>query len=1143
MPVQPSDSQKQPKDGLKLDVSFSSTVVDLSLIVQQAMKSGALEAARSPLSEWLQDHPDARQVLVTGVTRALADPAYFRLLKAQLMRFPWLQSRYDEFLQRGPNALDDSELAQLVLSPEQMHGLQARIRDDFTRFWVEAVDDAMEAAAQATGKSRLSISNLAEQVRSLVQKKNSTRLHRAASTRPATVNSAVAMQRRANRSSAPENSSLDTFIAARLGQLEDKLENENDVYKRLGVILHECQNVVHGYAGEISIILPPGQAQANDWLRVVARSGPAAEGLPYLVPARIGITGRVMRTGQTAEVPRTLEDDDFRAAMSDCNPIAEIYHEEHWREYQESLKGLRSALKIPLWKQHEVVGVLGIHCPEAREFGRPHVDLAQALARRAAIEVSNLLDMEEPRLPWDPGVSREASMAQLATTAEIAKSSASASVAFDKQQAVLLSDPDYIEAVSHGPREKLRAVATRLADTACVATGAYRAAVRFIDPCQESLVVIGHAGEDGSWPSDFLTAPVRLSEDTAAGHAIRTRESYYLEDTAQKWMLEGEKRVPTHYRPVTPTARAHASILLQHEGHILGVLSVDWKLAGACDGRMRKLLEGLVERFGFALKAFSIDALFLSLDGLLSRASYANTEPDYEEFLRIVAKMVGARQGAIFLREADTGFYHAVASLVHTNWSRDTHFYRPGQGVTGFVIKHNCSVRVADLRDQKELLDVFPSDPPIWEDHLCDGKDDNDRNFSYLGVPIAVGDHVYAVIRVADTKCGFTSYDQKCVEAAAARLATLLEKYDRRKKAEQLTVLASAIAAAKSRSILAKRVFAVLKDVLGDCTCWIRLVEGRQGDGPAALMRFAVSDPSWASRTPRVRRLGQGIAGRCASERRTMLFDFPTLEAAVADPSVPRIVGEDPANGELFQEFRSIACVPLCAESAVVGTLLICRKNHLSLTAGDVSFVQEVADLVGPAFVMARSTEGSKMTVRLLKATNTFLLESLSRGKSSQGEQQLLVEVCCAIRNGLGGHGVAAWVYEPQENAFRCHFSEGLKDLPIPNLDWSWVFWQLKGSPLIVLEPEEDRRLVEFFGPGRTTLGEIVRGCQGTIIPIATADGQLDALFLVVADLGSQVSHDRVQEAEALLRGLPISLVRRGLYSDSLTPSRFAVPR
>src|SRR5262249_59238995 len=102
---------------------------------------------------------------------------------------------------------------------------------------------------------------------------------------------------------------------------------------------------------------------------------------------------------------------------------------------------------------------------------------------------------------------------------------------------------------------------------------AFRVCVRLITPRRE-LVPIGHAGPPDSWSPQFLTTPQSLDgPPSAAGQAIDTASTYVVDDVDNP---------PGPLLRVPPATGSHASIPLRALGHVLGVMSVDWKVRGDC---------------------------------------------------------------------------------------------------------------------------------------------------------------------------------------------------------------------------------------------------------------------------------------------------------------------------------------------------------------------------------------------------------------------------------------------------------------------------------------------------------------------------------------------------------------------------------
>src|SRR5207302_1856985 len=144
-----------------------------------------------------------------------------------------------------------------------------------------------------------------------------------------------------------------------------------------------------------------------------------------------------------------------------------------------------------------------------------------------------------------------------------------------------------------------------------------------------------------------------------------------------------------------------------------------------------------------------------------------------QQFLQTVADMVSVQRGAIFLRRPGSGRYDLAAHLVHPDWAGNpSFFYESGQGLTGWIVKHNRPLCIANISDEIELRTLAPH--LHWQDRVSDTLAREHTHAAYLGEPIAVQDEVFGVIRFANSsKLRFSRSDQRIVCSAAVRLADL----------------------------------------------------------------------------------------------------------------------------------------------------------------------------------------------------------------------------------------------------------------------------------------------------------------------------------------------------------------------------------
>jgi GAF domain-containing protein len=764
--------------------------------------------------------------------------------------------------------------------------------------------------------------------------------------------------------------SPESEVQHELAVLEHLLASARDTPRKLSVILERCRQDLHCHSGDVLILRGP------HWLEVLARHDLAAGPHDPFVPARPGITGRALRTGQTQVVVDTRADPDFLRALEEDEDWARTYGES-WVRHRQFLERSRACVKVPLRHDGRVLGVLCLHREDAGPFNRTMVRLVEALAGRAAQEVAAYLHQED----------------------QVRRHTA----ALDGTGSV----EDLARQVGSLPRAGAQArLAAELARVAWQRSGAARAAVSLLAPDGQSLETVALAGPEGAWP-DPVTSRHLLQGDFAAQHAIATRQSYVIPDTSEPGI---------HFQPVPPVAFSHAAILVRVGSHILGVLGLDWDVRDGCAPGLRDALEDLAGRYALALKAHGTDDLFAELERCLP-AYREGAAPDTQRFLELVAQKVGGRQGATFLRRPETGRYHLAANLLHPDWSGEEQFYEAGEGVTGWVAKHNRAVRVRNLNDPAELAALCPEDPPRWAYKCYDGRERGDLNHTYLGVPVAVGDEVLGVLRLASTNCasGFGNYDQQIAVAAAARLAGALYQRQEARRMAALLALTAPRLRPEGPAELATRIFTALAEGIGACTCAAHLLE-RDSSGGEALRRVAGGD-------------GAGLPARAWERGAEILYEDAAAEGLAA---------EAPGSG---------ACVPLTAEGTFVGTLHLHRAHRRALSPADLAFLRQVASWAGPALGRAGAA-----------APGAPLAERYLAWLSAPPEQRgpALVEVGAALVGLFGASEAWLWAADAPDGFLRRRAAWPVPDAePHELATEAAVREALAGRPFVALTPPE----------------------------------------------------------------------------------------
>ena len=726
-------------------------------------------------------------------------------------------------------------------------------------------------------------------------------------------------------------------IACQLDRLDQDLLGVKKTVERLQVILDRTvEAVIHDgnqseedrlpseskwFSGDISVV--DEEEQPRRWLRVVVASGLNGACLPFFVPGDVGLVGRVIRSGRTTVIPTASTDPGLQSAISSDNLLAERYGYDSLRRYQAFLRSVSSSLHVPLKRGSQVVGVVSLYCHKHKEFQRGNVRLIEKLAKRAAVEVAFYLGSQGgTTIPLEgPGSNEELA----------------------RRIAICGGQPEAAQ----------KELCHTLMSVILQQTGAYRVGIRLLSPERQSLVDQGHLGY---WADSELAQEVLLSEDTAGCYAVKSGKSYFINDTTQAYVEQHGRCVPVHYKPRQPEARSHASILIRHGSHLMGVVGVDWNRPGVIDTSTCQTLEQLADRYAVALKAFSVDSLWSLVYGQPpGDDTQEEAVPDLSALLNAVARMVGAQQGAIFLRRPDTGRYHLTASMNHRDRSGDEYWYEAGEGVTGWVLQYNRPLRVANLKDSSELKAVHPTDPPVWKDKIYDGQVRDDQNWTYLGVPIAIGNEVLGILRLANgvNDLGFSSYEQVVAMAAAAQMAGPLYARENARRTGVFRRATDRVLLAESLDCVAKVAFETLQLGLGTCASAIFLVETSE-DVDSRLVRLASNDSFWNECSFSTKR-GEGLCGHVWRTGGSLVFQDRK------DGKIARFLAQEPEDAK-FSRFQSGTCVALLDGTDVSGTFLVCREARRALTPGDCAFVEQVAQIVGHGIRLARQRQSEQST-------------------------------------------------------------------------------------------------------------------------------------------------------------------------------------
>ncbi len=227
--------------------------------------------------------------------------------------------------------------------------------------------------------------------------------------------------------------------------------------------------------------------------------------------------------------------------------------------------------------------------------------------------------------------------------------------------------------------------------------------------------------------------------------------------------------------------RAFLAVPVIINGEVSGVIRIAKTIEpfGKFSEEAEGLLETFAEHIGTIIERVE-EARQRDLWEKLYLSGISFEKAEFNTYLQRVADEIpgylGARGCSIFLKEDISGKSALRLRATTQNGPLKDEVniatYEIGEGLTGWVAKHNKTLRVRDVDDTKEL-------GKIAEDLVHKGKHEEyvRGHSSFLGAPISIDDRVLGVMRTAQDSRGqfFSSSDQRLAEYFCRNLAVLLQ--------------------------------------------------------------------------------------------------------------------------------------------------------------------------------------------------------------------------------------------------------------------------------------------------------------------------------------------------------------------------------
>lgn len=189
--------------------------------------------------------------------------------------------------------------------------------------------------------------------------------------------------------------------------------------------------------------------------------------------------------------------------------------------------------------------------------------------------------------------------------------------------------------------------------------------------------------------------------------------------------------------------------------------------------------------------------------GLLKIGGAPNVEELFKLIVNEAPKLVGAVECSIFWKN---GLWRIPYRKEGTNdipdgfYRRATYdkkikmigvdFYKPGEGLTGWVIKHGKSLRIDDITDENSLKNI--SEDLVWLDKgrgykKAEEAKEAEKQRAFLAVPIIIDDEVLGVIRIAKTiepRGKFNEEHKELLETFAEHIGAIIQNTEKNRLEE-----------------------------------------------------------------------------------------------------------------------------------------------------------------------------------------------------------------------------------------------------------------------------------------------------------------------------------------------------------------------
>ncbi|RLC76579.1 MAG: hypothetical protein DRJ03_12090 [Chloroflexi bacterium] len=421
------------------------------------------------------------------------------------------------------------------------------------------------------------------------------------------------------------------------------------------------------------------------------------------------------------------------------------------------------------------------------------------------------------------------------------------------------------------------------------------------------------------------------------GRAAATGETQVSGDVSQH---------PHFVRKAQEETRSELAVPIQSGERIIGVLDIQSDELDAFDEMDMAAMETLSTQIGAAIENARLlqdtraRAEELAVLNKLSQALTARLDVAHvlEEAYRGVSRLMDTTDFYIVLYQPDKEEIAFALDVIDGEIQKPYVTRRAGQGLAEHVIHTRAPLLIQEnLPEMLEEMGIELGRRPA---------------FSWVGVPLIVGDRVLGMMAAIQSHAGSPAYgehDRDLLLSVASQTATALQNAylfeETQRRATQLALIndiAEKIAAALGLESVLERAARLVQESFGYHHVAIFTVDREQGE---IMMRTRAGDFVHLFPPDHRLKLGQGIVGWTGLHNETLLAND---------------VDADPRYVNLYPDVvptRSELCAPIGVGREVVGVLDVQSPQRDAFDENDVLVLETLADQIAVAIENARLYE------------------------------------------------------------------------------------------------------------------------------------------------------------------------------------------